>query len=144
MNEIKYFVVILTAGKNPEIIEKEVSEEDTGMDMYRLAEKTLGYSHAELVHPVGFMGKYGFFVSETSVIDDLPINFYASALYGTEDHHQPICGDAMVIRLANNGNDPELMRKKDTPEVKRMIRASEMRFMTKMNEVFKRYRGEIK
>lgn len=142
MNEIKYYVVILTAGKNPEIVEREVTEDD-GLDMYRLAEKTLGYSHAELVRPIGFMGKYGFFVSETSVIDDLPINFYASALYGTEDHHQPICGNAMVVKL-DNLEEADLMRKKDIPEVKRLVRASEMRFMSKMNEVFKRYRGEIK
>lgn len=67
MNEVKYYVVVLTAGDKAEIVEKEVPA-NAGSNLYRLAEKTLGCGYAELVRPVGFMGKYGFFISETSAI----------------------------------------------------------------------------
>lgn len=138
MNEVKYYVVVLTAGDKAEIVEKEVPA-NAGSNLYRLAEKTLGCGYAELVRPVGFMGKYGFFISETSALDNLPANLYASALYGSDEYGHPIYGDAMVVRLTSHDMTPVLMRKKDTPEVKRLIRASEMRFKTNMEEIFKRY-----
>ncbi len=136
------YAMILTSGKSPEMITKGI---DTKWlyDCYGLAQHLLGTEYVEVVRPVGFMGKYAFFVNETGVNDNLPVNYYGSALYGTEEHHQIIAGDAVVVKQDRITGEIGWLTEKDLPEVKRLIVVSEMRFKEGMRELInKTNRGD--
>lgn len=133
--------VVLKSGIAPDVVEYSVDTMEK-MEIQQMAEKMIGCSCAELVVPVGLMGRYAFFVDEDGVKNEKPVNYFGSVLYGTDENHCPIYGDAMVVKLTSQNIEVEWLKKKDVPEIKRLIRASEMRFHSNMNALFDRYNKE--
>ena len=134
------YVILLKSGGAPDVREISVNT-DASETPESLSETLIGCEYAELVRPVGMLGKYGFYVDESGVLYKQPANYYASALYGTDEHFQPICGDAVVVRL-NPDYSASWLDAEDIPEIKRMIEASEMRFRTNMEEIIRKYRRD--
>lgn len=135
-------IIVLTCGGEPQIIEKSVDIFEHPSPYYA-ARHILGTEYVELVRPVGFLGKYGFYIIERGILENLPVNYYGSALYGTEEHYQPIAGDAVVIKLGNStALETDWLHEKDIPEVVRLVNASEMRFREGLRGIFDRYKRE--
>ena len=92
-----------------------------------VAEKLIGCEYAELVIPVRLKRKYAFFIDEDGFKHELPLNYYASALYGTDDNRSPIVGNAVIVKLTAD-MDTDWLDETDVPIVQEMINEADKLF----------------
>lgn len=128
---MKECVVIIRAVDN--IVEEVPVEVQPETDLEELAKSLINASSVKRITPDGLMGKYSLYVINEEN-DNLPLNYNASVLATLGKQFTAICGDAVAVRLDPEGKT-KTTRIKDTPEIKRLIRAAEIRLnnMRKQN-----------
>ena len=95
----KKFAVLLTDTQDVKIVECDPQEE-----MFDIARGIIGCDWIELVEPEPLAkDSCLLIIDEVGKLrdEDLPINCVASDLYGSDQHGDPIIGNAMVVRAAD-------------------------------------------
>lgn len=133
------YTILLKAGD-------ESSTELLGIDdraefSVAMAEKLIGCEYAELVVPVRLKGKYAFYIDEDGFKHELPLNYFASALYGTDEHRTPVVGKAVVVKLTAD-RDTEWLDESDVPAVQEMINEADALFMAALKRMKDQMQGE--
>lgn len=61
--------------------------------------------YIEVVHPRYLPSGFCMVVNEEGLLQNLPFNYIASVLYGTQEYGQPIVGNAVILRegILTNG-----------------------------------------
>lgn len=84
----------------------------------------IGCDYFENVYPRGLEEPYMMIVDEEGLFKDKPVlNFYASWLYETHKHGQPIVGDALIMKQIIVDGEPEIggMEKKEAEALQRKV-----------------------
>lgn len=84
----------------------------------------IGCDYFENVYPRGLEEPYMMIVDEEGLFKDKPaLNFYASWLYETHKHGQPIVGDALIMKQIIVDGEPEIggMEKKEAEVLQRKV-----------------------
>ncbi len=95
----KKFAVLLTDTQDVKIVECDPQEE-----MFDIARGIIGCDWIELVEPEPLTKDgYLLLIDEEGKLrdEDLPINCVASDLYGSDQHGDPIIGNAIVVHAAD-------------------------------------------
>lgn len=78
-----------------------------------------GYS--ETVHPKYLPEGFCMVVNDEGLLRGLPLNRFASLLYGTPEHGQPIVGNAVILREGFVAGELDFMSLDDGDEVGLML-----------------------
>lgn len=65
--------------------------------------------HIKIVHPRYLTHGLVMVVNEEGLIEGLPLNLYASILYGFHDHGQPIVGNVAILDQGYRGGEPDIV-----------------------------------
>lgn len=66
--------------------------------------------YVEHVNARGLQQPYILMIDEEGRLQDRPVvNFIASYLYGAHEHHEPIVGDALVMKLGMTNEGPDIL-----------------------------------
>lgn len=99
------YAVKLSADLSVSIIEKK--REQSLLDF---CYQSIGCQYIETVHPRYLQEPYILIVDEEGRLKDKPsINFIASYLYGTHEHHEPIVGNVLVMKLGMTNEGPDIL-----------------------------------
>lgn len=72
--------------------------------------QSIGCQYVEHVNARGLMEPYVLMIDEEGRLGDRPvINFIASYLYGAHDHHEPIVGNAIVVKLGMTSEGRDIL-----------------------------------
>ena len=63
---------------------------------FRWYAKEIGCEWIEVVNPRGY--EYSLVIDEEGILNELPVNPYASIMYGFNRHGVPIVGDALLMK----------------------------------------------
>ena len=72
--------------------------------------ENIGCQYVETVHPRYLQDPYVLIIDEEGRLKEEPaVNFIASYLYGAHEHHEPIVGNALVMKLGMTNNGPDIL-----------------------------------
>lgn len=72
--------------------------------------QNIGCQYVETVHPRYLQEPYILIIDEEGRLKDKPsINVIASYLYGTHEHHEPIVGNVLVMKLGMTNEGPDIL-----------------------------------
>lgn len=72
--------------------------------------QSIGCQYVETVHPRYLQEPYVLMIDEEGRFKDKPvINFIASYLYGAHEHHEPIVGNAIVVKLGMTSEGKDIL-----------------------------------
>ena len=77
--------------------------------------------YIEVVHPRYLPSGFCMVVNEEGLLQNLPFNYIASVLYGTQEHGQPIVGNAVILREGFVAGELDFMSLDDGDEVGLML-----------------------
>lgn len=84
--------------------------------------RQIGCDYIEHVYPRGLEEPYMMIVDENGLLQDRPAcNFYASWLYGTHMHGEPIVGDVLIMKRIMTEDGPDIggLEKKEAEAIQR-------------------------
>ena len=99
----RYAILLSDEGPTAEIIEANGVE-----SLLDFCYRNIGCTCVEIVHPEGLEHPYCIVIDEEGTFVDEPkLNVIASTWYGTAQHHHPIVGKAIVLKMimTNEGLD---------------------------------------
>ena len=77
----------------------EIVKRNDGKSLLNYCYRAIGCDLIEIVHPKGLEEPYCMVVDDEGLLRDKPmLNIFASHLYGTHEHGQPIVGNALIMR----------------------------------------------
>lgn len=86
----------------------EMYVKDFDAPLYKSLGKEVG-GYIEIVHPKGLPEPLCFVCNEEGLLHGLPLNAFASVLYGTLDHGHPIVGNIVIMREGFVDGEPDLV-----------------------------------
>lgn len=90
----RYAILLSDEGPNAEIIQA-----NEGESLLDFCYRAIGCSCIELVIPEGLQKPYCLVIDEEGLFVNQPkLNVIASTWFGTDKHHQPIVGKALVMK----------------------------------------------
>lgn len=99
------YAVKLSTTLNIEIVEKKPDQ-----GLLDFCYQNIGCQYVETVHARYFQEPYILMIDEEGRLKDKPsINFIASYLYGTHEHHEPIVGNVLVMKLGMTDEGPDIL-----------------------------------
>lgn len=88
----------------------EIVEKRPDQGLLDFCYQNIGCQYVETVHPRYLQEPYILMVDEEGRLKDKPsINFIASYLYGTHEHHEPIVGNVLVMKLGMTDEGPDIL-----------------------------------
>ena len=99
------YAVKLSTTLNIEIVEKKPDQ-----GLLDFCYQNIGCQYVETVHARYLQEPYILMIDEEGRLKDKPsINFIASYLYGTHEHHEPIVGNVLVMKLGMTDEGPDIL-----------------------------------
>lgn len=99
------YAVKLNTQLDIEIVKKKPEQE-----LLDFCYQNIGCQYVETVHPRYLQEPYSLMIDEEGRLKDKPaVNFIASYLYGTHEHHEPIVGDVLVMKMGMTNEGPNIM-----------------------------------
>ena len=99
------YAVKLSTTLNIEIVEKKPDQ-----GLLDFCYQNIGCQYVETVHARFLQEPYILMIDEEGRLKDKPsINFIASYLYGTHEHHEPIVGNVLVMKLGMTDEGPDIL-----------------------------------
>lgn len=99
------YAVKLNTQLDVEIVEKKPDQK-----LLDFCYENIGCQYVETVHPRYLQEPYILMIDEEGRFKDKPtVNFIASYLYGAHEHHEPIVGNALVMKLGMTNEGPDIM-----------------------------------
>lgn len=91
-------------------LEIEIVEKRPDQGLLDFCYQNIGCQYVETVHPRYLQEPYILMIDEEGRLKDKPsINFIASYLYGTHEHHEPIVGNVLVMKLGMTDEGPDIL-----------------------------------
>lgn len=91
---------------------------------WRWFPRQIGCEYFENVYPRGLADPYMMIVDEQGLFKDKPVlNFFASWLYGTHQHGQPIVGDVLIMKTVETEDGPDVagLEKEEAETIQEMV-----------------------
>lgn len=99
------YAVKLSTTLNIEIVEKKPDQ-----GLLDFCYQNIGCQYVETIHARYLQEPYILMIDEEGRLKDKPsINFIASYLYGTHEHHEPIVGNVLVMKLGMTDEGPDIL-----------------------------------
>lgn len=99
------YAVKLNTQLDIEIVKKKPEQE-----LLDFCYQNIGCQYIETVHPRYLQETYILMIDEEGRLKDKPaVNFIASYLYGAHEHHEPIVGDVLVMKMGMTNEGPDIM-----------------------------------
>lgn len=114
------YAVKLNTQLDIEIVKKKPEQE-----LLDFCYQNIGCQYIETVHPRYLQEPYILMIDEEGRLKDKPaVNFIASYLYGAHEHHEPIVGDVLVMKMGmtNEGHDIMLLDEAEARQVEESMR----------------------
>lgn len=99
------FAVKLNTQLDIEIVKKNPEQE-----LLQFCYENIGCQYVETVRPRYLQEPYILMIDEEGRLKDRPaVNFIASYLYGAHEHHEPIVGNVLVMKMGMTNEGPDIM-----------------------------------
>ena len=99
------FAVKLNTQLDIEIVKKNPEQE-----LLQFCYENIGCQYVETVRPSYLQEPYILMIDEEGRYKDMPtVNFIASYLYGAHEHHEPIVGNVLVMKMGMTNEGPDIM-----------------------------------
>ena len=99
------FAVKLNTQLDIEIVKKNPEQE-----LLQFCYENIGCQYVETVRPRYLQEPYILMIDEEGRLKDRPaVNFIASYLYGAHEHHEPIVGNVLVMKLGMTDEGPDIL-----------------------------------
>lgn len=113
--------------------------------MFQALQKAIDCDCIDIVHAANLPEPYCLVVDDEALLKSKPcINLYASYLYGTLDHGQPICGDCIIMKdeITPDGVETVGLEQEDIDAIVDLLRKSKDEMISLHFRLASRYRGD--
>lgn len=87
-----------------------IVEKKPGQSLLDFCYGNIGCQYVEHIDARGLQQPYVLMIDEEGRLQNRPmVNFIASYLYGTHEHHEPIVGDALVMKLGMTSEGRDIL-----------------------------------
>lgn len=88
----------------------EIVKKNPKQELLQFCYENIGCQYVETVRPRYLQEPYILMIDEEGRFKEKPaVNFIASYLYGAHEHHEPIVGDVLVMKMGMTNEGPDIL-----------------------------------
>ena len=119
----------------------EIVKRNDGKSLLNYCYRAIGCDLIEIVHPKGLEEPYCMVVDDEGLLRDKPmLNIFASHLYGTHEHGQPIVGNALIMRSVRmeDGTHTDWLNEEEAAAIVAKLGKGVLRIVADLNDAVRK------